>query len=92
MANNFYKAGRRKEYKIVEDFRKDGFEIVERTAGSHSEIDIIAIDLKNKKINLIQSKRSMNHDMSYIDPKLKEKIEEKNKELNGLFTVCFEVL
>jgi Holliday junction resolvase len=88
---SIYKKGARKEYKIVEDLRKLGYEIVQRTAGSHSRIDIIAIDLKNKYIKLIQSKRTLSKNIDYIDPKLKNKIEEDNKDLNGLFNVEFEV-
>ena len=53
---NIYAQGRRKEYKIVNKFKKAGFDIVQRTAGSHSPIDIIAIKRRTKEIYFIQSK------------------------------------
>ena len=51
-----YKKGRRKEYKICKELKEAGFDVVQRTAGSHSPIDIIAIDCTKRKILLIQSK------------------------------------
>lgn len=85
-----YKKGRRKEYKIVKELEKEGFDIVQRTAGSHSEIDVFAIDKEKKLIKLIQSKRTLAKTMDYIDPNLKKKLEKENKELNGEFKVEFE--
>jgi len=41
---------------ICKKYREKGFEIVQRTAGSHSPIDIIAINKDTKEIVLIQSK------------------------------------
>ncbi len=90
--DNIYKKGRRKEYAIVEKYKKLGFGIVQRTAGSHSCVDVIAVDIKNKVIKLIQSKRSLNKTMGDIDIKLKGKIEEEHKELNGEFNVEFIAL
>lgn len=84
-----YKKGARKEYHIIEKLKKEGYDIIQRTAGSHSKIDIIAISIKQKKILLIQSKRTLNEDMDYIDQKLKNKIEAENKDLNGKFDVEF---
>ena len=86
-----YKKGARKEYKIIDDLRTEGYDIAQRTAGSHSCIDIIAINIKDKVIKLIQSKRTLNKDMNFINTKLKQKIEEDNKELNGQYNVTFEV-
>ena len=86
-----YKKGARKEYKIIDDLRTEGFDIAQRTAGSHSCIDIIAINIKDKVIKLIQSKRTLNKDMNFINTKLKQKIEDDNKELNGQYNVTFEV-
>jgi len=87
-----YKKGRRKEYKICKDLKEKGYNIVQRTAGSHSPIDIIAISIKDKEILLIQSKRTITEDMNYIKPSLKNKIEEENKELNGKYTIKFKAL
>ncbi len=87
-----YKKGRRKEYKIVEDLKKQGYDIVQRTAGSHSPVDIIAINKLTKTIKLIQSKRTMNQNMNYINPNLKTNIETGLRWLNNIFRVEFEVL
>jgi len=37
-----YTSGRRLEYKVMEILRKEGYEIVLRTAGSHGKFDVIA--------------------------------------------------
>lgn len=55
MSNPNYIKGRRKEYAIVHRM-KETCEIAQRTAGSHSPIDVFAIDKKNKTIHLIQGK------------------------------------
>lgn len=85
-----YKKGRRKEYKIVKDLEDEGYDIVQRTAGSHSKIDIIGLDRDKKEIILIQSKRTLERNMDYIDPKAKEKLEKEHKDLNGKWQVSFE--
>jgi|TARA_R100000501_G_C2621130_1_gene114372 Holliday junction resolvase len=54
--NKNYVKGRRKEYYIAEKLKKEGFDIVQRTAGSHSPFDIIAIDTNRKRISLVQCK------------------------------------
>lgn len=87
-----YRKGARKEYAICEKLRKEGYDIVQRTAGSHSPIDIIAIKIRHREIKLIQSKRVLSEKMAYIPKKLKEKLEEENKEINGFYLVDFEVL
>jgi hypothetical protein len=43
MGNKQYVSGRAREYRIMEALRKEGFEIVARSAGSHSEVDVWAI-------------------------------------------------
>ena len=88
---NVYKKGARKEYKICKELKESGeWDIVQRTAGSHSRIDIIAISIKNKKIKLIQNKRTLARNMDYINPQLKSKLEKENKELEGNYKVEFE--
>lgn len=89
---NIYEKGRRKEYDLCEKLRKEGFDITQRTKGSHSPIDIIAIDIKAKVIKLIQSKRTLNKEMRDTDSKLKESIERDYNQLNDVFRVVFEVL
>lgn len=85
MPNKNYVNGRRKEYKIVNSFKEKG-NIAFRSAGSHSPIDVIAINEKERKIFLIQCKSG-----NITDKKIKE-ISKKHEKLNGLFLVSFVVL
>lgn len=82
MPNKNYVRGRRKEYRICDSLKKEGYDIVQRTAGSHSEIDIIAIDRKTQTIKFIQSKpKNFNANA----------ILERMYWLNGAFNVKFEL-
>ena len=56
MPNKNYVKGRTKEYKICRDLKEHGFEIAQRSAGSHSPIDVFAISKKTKTILFIQAK------------------------------------
>ena len=72
MVNRQYNRGRGREYRIMKKLREEGFEVVARSAGSHSEVDIWAIKapvvgnyikeagtrfiVGNGKIVLVQSK------------------------------------
>ena len=85
MSNKNYQKGLRKEYKIRNQLLKEGFDIVQRTAGSHSPIDIIAIAKDIRVIKLIQCKSG---DFSQSE---KEKIEAEMSWLNGGFRAVFEV-
>lgn len=85
MSNKNYKKGRAKEYRIMDKLRKD-FDIVARTAGSHSKVDIFLINKKKKEIIFIQSKPE-----SMSDNKKKE-LEKELKWLNGKFKVSFKVV
>jgi hypothetical protein len=60
-----------------------GWDLVQRTAGSHSAVDLIAIDKTAKVIRLIQCKPD-NHPS--------KKIYEDNVGLSGTFEVIFEVI
>jgi hypothetical protein len=88
-----YIKGRRKEYKIIYDERAKG-RIAFRSAGSHSPIDVVSIDIKNKTIFFIQSKRTLNKRMSYIDETIKNKLmnDEQLKQLNNTYDCSFIVL
>jgi Holliday junction resolvase len=78
---NNYAKGANKERKIVNEARKLGL-IAFRSAGSHSPIDVCAIDTRINKIYFIQCKpEGFNGD----------KLEKKYKELNGFFEVSFRV-
>ena len=83
MPNANYVKGRRKEYKIVHKYKDEGWDIVQRTAGSHSPIDVIAINRTTRKIKFIQSKPENYHI---------NKILEENDWLNGGWTAEFSVV
>lgn len=82
---NKYRKGRRKEYKICNNLKDKGFKIAQRTAGSRSPIDIIAIKPKEKIIKLIQSKPDS------WGKKRTNRLKNKHKDLNGKFNVKFIV-
>lgn len=84
MPNRKYEKGRRKEYKIIHKEREKG-RLAFRSAGSHSPIDVISIDIKERKIRFIQSKPD-NFGKNQI-----KKIKKENINLNGLFDVEFLV-
>ena len=56
MPNKKYLKGVRKERKLVNELKEQGYEIAQRTAGSHSPIDLFGINKKEKIIKFIQSK------------------------------------
>jgi Holliday junction resolvase len=85
MPNRNYIKGVRKERKIVNDARASGL-IAFRSAGSHSCIDVVIIDIKNKEIKLIQSKPDT------MPKTTKIKIENKHTNLNNKFNVEFKVI
>ena len=85
MGNKNYIKGRRKEYQICNKLREEGFDVVQRSAGSHSPVDIIAIRKADKKIKLVQSKPN-----TMLDNAIK-KILEDNDWMNGKFNVEFIV-
>jgi len=80
--NKIYRKGRRKEYSVTSKLKRMGYDIAQRTAGSHSPVDVLAVSLRRKEILLIQSKP---------DGTNPTKILKDNKELNGEFNVSFEV-
>jgi len=82
--NKNYRRGRAKEYRIMKALKKQGFEIVLRSAGSHSPIDVIAI--KPEKIMFVQSKPN-----DFSKKKTKELLS-KYYWLNNEFICKFEVI
>ena len=92
MPNKNYQKGRRKEYSICDKLRAEGFDIVQRSSGSHSPIDIFAISKRERKILLIQSKRALGERMDFTEEKNKEKIMLDNDWLSGAFNVEFVVM
>lgn len=86
MPNKNYRKGRRKEYSVCDKLRAEGFDIVQRTAGSHSPIDIIAIHRENKKIKLVQVKPN-----NFSDKETKKLLLD-NLSLSGAYNVGFAVM
>ena len=85
MPNQNYIKGRRKEYRVMNDERKQG-NLVIRSAGSHSPVDVISIDVKARVIKFIQCKPD---DMSERD---KNKIMQSMRDLNEMFRCEFIVV
>jgi len=85
MSNKAYVKGRAKEYRVCRRLEKEGYEIVQRTAGSHSPIDVIAIHKITRTILFVQAKPSS------MSEAAKGRIEEDNKWLNGTFPCEFVV-
>lgn len=83
MSNKNYLKGRRKEYKICNIYKNNNWDIVQRSAGSHSSIDLFAINKKKRIIKLIQVKPDK------FNP---DKILKELNWLNGNFKVEFEVV
>ena len=81
MPSKNYVKGRNKEYSIRNKLLKEGFAIAQRTAGSHSPVDVFAIHKEKKLILLVQAKPE-----GYSSSKYDEL-----EWLNGEFTVRFEV-
>ena len=86
MPNKNYEKGRRKEYKICKELKAEGYEIAQRSAGSHSPIDIFAINSKTKTIKFIQAKPN-----NFSKSQSKKIMEELNY-LNDEFLVIFEII
>lgn len=85
MGNKNYKKGRRKEYRICKKLREQGFDIAQRSAGSHSPVDIWAVDKDRKEILLIQSKPKN------ISSTKEEELREEYEELNGQYDVKYTI-
>ncbi len=86
MVNKNYEKGRNKEYATVNKLKKAGYDIVQRSAGSHSPIDVFAINKTCRVIKLVQCKPN-----GFSDKKRKE-IEFEMNWLNNMFRVEFEVI
>ena len=86
IGNKNYRKGRRKEYSVIDKLRAEGcWEIVQRSKGSHSPVDIFAISKEQKRIKLIQVKPK---DFSEFQ---ENKILKENEWLKGKFEVEFEI-
>ncbi len=81
-----YRKGRRYEYKICKQERSKGCDIVFRSAGSHSPVDVVSIDTASKIIRLIQCKAGGSYSIEKRD-----KLGLRYATLNGPFQVKFIV-
>ena len=87
MPNKNYRSGRRKEYSVCDKLKKEGFDIAQRSSGSHSPIDVFAINKEEKKIKFIQIKKGDLSSSEY------SKIWEDMKWIQeGNFDIEFEII
>jgi len=80
-----YAKGVRKELKYVNEAKGSGL-ISFRSAGSHSPIDVVQIDMANKFIQFLQCKPDT------IGETERKRLEDELKNLNGVFNVAFDVV
>lgn len=85
MPNKRYRKGYRKENNLMNAFKEGGC-IAARSAGSHSPVDVWAINPETKRVYLIQCKPDS------MSEKNKNRLREEMKKCNGLFDVSFDVL
>jgi Holliday junction resolvase len=85
MSNPQYVKGRRKEYRIVNTAKAEG-KISFRSAGSHSPVDVVIIDILAKKIHLVQCKPDSYPESAVL------KLYAENKALPGHYQVYFDVI
>lgn len=81
MASKQYLKGRRKEWKVRKELLEEGFEIAQRSAGSHSPVDVFAINKEKRLIYFIQCKPDGYRSKKY----------DEYDWINGTFEVIFEV-
>lgn len=86
MPNKNYRKGRRKEYGVCEKLRKEGWTIVQRSSGSHSPVDVFAINKETKEIKFIQVKAGV------LLSGEQTKIYNENDWLNDKFEVSFNII
>jgi len=84
--NRNYLRGRSMEYRQMNRLKNDGYDIIIRSAGSHSKIDLLGIRKKDRRIKCIQCKP---HSMSKNKA---DAIEDDLSWLNDEFVSEFEVV
>ena len=85
MPNKHYRKGADKERRLVRKAIKAG-KYALRSAGSHTPIDVVIIDPKERTIRLIQSKYETFPESQRL------KLLEEHGHLDGTYTVTFEVV
>ena len=86
MPNKNYVNGRDKEYKICKQLKVNGFDITQRSAGSHSPIDIFAINRLTRVIKFVQCKPDNFSELN------KRRIMEELGYLKDMWRVEFELI
>lgn len=84
MGNSHYVKGVAKERRVVNRARMEGMTAF-RSAGSHSPIDVVIIDVLRHEIHFIQCKPDD------ISENQRQKLLKDNEAFNGDFKVFFEV-
>ena len=84
--NRIYLKGRAKEYKTISLLKDLGYVIAQRSAGSHSPIDVWAINKEQKLITLVQCKGKKATDRQL------DKIKKQYSWLKGKWRVEFRVI
>ena len=86
MPNKNYVNGRNKEYKVCKQLKENGFDITQRSAGSHSPIDIFAINRLTRVIKFVQCKPDNFSELN------KSRIMEELGYLKDMWRVEFELI
>jgi len=86
MPNKNYVNGRNKEYKVCKQLKENGFDIAQRSAGSHSPIDIFAINRLTRVVKFIQCKPDNFSELN------KKRIMEELGYLKDMWRVEFELI
>lgn len=81
-----YFKGYKLERKVVNQARAKGY-ISFRSAGSHSPIDLVIVNHKDRKIELVQCKAGESYKESF-----KDKLAKQYEHLNGVYEVSFKVV
>lgn len=67
MPNTKYRRGYATERKTMQLLKERGYDLVARTAGSHGKFDVVAVDVENKRILLVQCKRSKDGSFPHVE-------------------------
>lgn len=94
-----YERGRAKEYRVATKLRKDGWLVI-RSAGSHSEFDLVAIKHEQKQNPLPPFIITYNNEIKLIQCKsgksklrmVKDVLKSDIKRFEGLYQVSVEVV
>jgi len=86
MPNRNYINGAEKERRIARKLKSEGWDIAQRSAGSHSPIDVFAVHKEKRLVRFIQAKPKS------LSENKKRQLEEEHEWLNDEFVCTFEVI